>query len=393
MEALSKLFDYCLTPVTIVCNGEANNMMCYTKAMRVTKERPYIMCQDRKVFTVFDVPHLLKCLRNNFIKYDVKFLNGKVASWEHIKSLWEFDRQMPHRIAPKLSDRHVNVEGLSTMNVKLAAQVFSHSVTVRLCFLSAVGRLPASASHTADFCSNVKKLFDSLNSRKINHNNPFLSARMFLLFDVSLHPERLKKFFSVVRRRGGNNDHPTAYDFQQRMRFLMAQNVISISRLSNCEPDHDTVLIPAEVLIVNKNSEPLFGNEGNELEIDFDDPLLSLTETAGNAVDIPIAGAVHDVFEQNSSAYVAGYTAKRALKQFSLCLLCKSVLVSNQYLDTHTYFLHFKEYDFMKEGLCYPSHQFTLFVCEVGKRFKTVFEKICNHKNVKTKIISELKTI
>ncbi|KFM73110.1 THAP domain-containing protein 9, partial [Stegodyphus mimosarum] len=170
MEALSKLFDCGLTPVAIVCDGGANNMMCYTKAMRVTEERPYIMCQDRKVFTVFDVPHLLKCLRNNFIKYDVKFLNNKVASWEHIKSLWEFDRQMPHRIAPKLSDRHVNVDGLSTMNVKLAAQVFSHSLAAGLCFLSAVGRLPASASHTADFCSNVNKLFDSLNSRKINHN-------------------------------------------------------------------------------------------------------------------------------------------------------------------------------------------------------------------------------
>ncbi|KFM78509.1 Transposable element P transposase, partial [Stegodyphus mimosarum] len=253
------------------------------------------------------------------------------------------------------------------MNMKLAAQVFSHSVAPGLCFLSAVGRLRALASHTADFCSNVNKLFDSLKSRKINHNNPFLSAvsknsihmetwvqmldliksiefqtkkkisfpslfgwRLTLSAFQHLIPillenvpfilmcrftqDALENFFSVVRRRGGNNDHPTAYDFQQRMRFLMAQNVISISRLSNCEPDHDTVLIPAEVLTVNKNSEPVFGDEENELEIDFDDLLLPLTETAGNAVDIPTAGAVHYVFEQNSSAYVAGYIAQRALK-------------------------------------------------------------------------------
>ncbi|KFM81260.1 hypothetical protein X975_10199, partial [Stegodyphus mimosarum] len=44
--------------------------------------------------------------------------------------------------------------------------------------------------------------------------------------------------------------------------------------------------------------------------------------------------AVHDVFEENSSAYVAGYIAKWALKQFPLCLLCKSLLVSNKTLDT-----------------------------------------------------------
>ncbi|KFM77306.1 hypothetical protein X975_25202, partial [Stegodyphus mimosarum] len=73
MEVLSKLFDCGLTPVAVVRDGGANNVMCYKKAMKVTEERPYIECQDKKVFTLFDVPHLLKCLRNNFSKYDIKF--------------------------------------------------------------------------------------------------------------------------------------------------------------------------------------------------------------------------------------------------------------------------------------------------------------------------------
>ncbi|XP_035232862.1 uncharacterized protein LOC118204669 [Stegodyphus dumicola] len=180
MEALSKLFDCGLIPVAVVCDGGANNVVCYKKFMKVTEERPYIICQDKKVFTLFDVPHLLKCLRNNFRKYDVKFQGGKIASWNHIVSLWEFDRKMPHRCVPKLTDRHVNVDCLSAMSVKLAAQVFSHSVASGLCYLSALNGLPASASLTADFCSNINILFDSLNSRTLKHSNPFLAGVPYL---------------------------------------------------------------------------------------------------------------------------------------------------------------------------------------------------------------------
>ncbi|XP_035217262.1 uncharacterized protein LOC118190622 [Stegodyphus dumicola] len=284
MEALSKLFDCGLIPVAVVCDGGANNVVCYKKFMKVTEERPYIICQDKKVFTLFDVPHLLKCLRNNFRKYDVKFQGGKIASWNHIVSLWEFDRKMPHRCVPKLTDRHVNVDCLSAMSVKLAAQVFSHSVASGLCYLSALNGLPASASLTADFCSNINILFDSLNSRTLKHSNPFLAGvtkssihlktwkeKMDFIKGIEFQTEKKNIF---PKRRGGNNDHPTAYDFQQRMRILMAQNIISTSKLSNCEPDNDTVLIPTELLTVIDNTEPGNGSDVNDMEIDFDDPLL-----------------------------------------------------------------------------------------------------------------------
>lgn len=37
-----------------------------------TVEQPYINIADQEVVTLFDTPHLLKCFRNLFMKYDIK---------------------------------------------------------------------------------------------------------------------------------------------------------------------------------------------------------------------------------------------------------------------------------------------------------------------------------
>ncbi|GBL92023.1 hypothetical protein AVEN_102579-1 [Araneus ventricosus] len=84
---------------------------------------------------------------------------------------------MTRRVVKKLTSKHVHVSGLNKMNVKLAVQVLSESVGSALCYLTALKYLPSSASDTADFCTKIYHLFDSLNSRVLIHRTkPLLSA-------------------------------------------------------------------------------------------------------------------------------------------------------------------------------------------------------------------------
>lgn len=52
-----------------------------------------------------------------------------MAKWSHIQTFYEGDKQNPHFVfAPALTKHHLQPNGKQKMRVKLAAQVFSHSV-------------------------------------------------------------------------------------------------------------------------------------------------------------------------------------------------------------------------------------------------------------------------
>ena len=55
----------------VICDQEPSHMSLFREA-GVTPERPYIKCprSDRKVFIIYDPPHLLKSARNNLMNSD-----------------------------------------------------------------------------------------------------------------------------------------------------------------------------------------------------------------------------------------------------------------------------------------------------------------------------------
>ena len=310
---------------------------------------------------------------------------------------------------------HVEVDGLSAMNVKLAAQVLCRSVASILCYLTASGMLPG--SNTADFCALMDDLFDSVNGRMLKHHSkPLLSAvsktsphlkswETFTDFLESVEfltdgrktkfpclngwlitlsafrqliPELLtnipyilmsrftqdclENFFSCVRRKGGNNDHPTPFDFKCRIRMLMAEHVIN-SCNTNCEPDDDDVLVPLEFLMNPEMEE----SEANSDIVDnadiTDDAAFAENADISNNINIQNCNIIsdgninidsntnivnndsvdcvdsesniHDVFEDDTEIFndemheadaaflVGGYVAHVTLKKFQ-CIDCQA---------------------------------------------------------------------
>ena len=110
-----------------VVTDQGRNFIKLHSLLEITNERPYIWHNGNKIFFLFDPPHLLKSLRNNFLKYSVRW-NDKQALWKHIETFFNIDSQQKFRLTRKLTTTHIHPHRLSRMKVKYAAQIFSSSV-------------------------------------------------------------------------------------------------------------------------------------------------------------------------------------------------------------------------------------------------------------------------
>jgi hypothetical protein len=154
-QILKEVLDACqnagLQVVATVCDMGANNIKAL-KLLGATQSKPFFKFQDQDIVTVYDPPHLLKCTRNLFLKYDVQFeseLMGNqlpvVAKWEHILNVRKWDKGNIVHLLYKLTDAHLCPTAQCTMKVSLAAQVMSHTVAASLNATASKGKEHCSA--------------------------------------------------------------------------------------------------------------------------------------------------------------------------------------------------------------------------------------------------------
>lgn len=99
---------------------------------------------DQEIVCMYDVPHLLKGIRNNTLEADVQFkwLQDKIqlASWRDVVALYELDvGTEDFKMCNKLTDHHIYKDKIKKMKVKNAAQVFSQRVSSVMRFLAKRG--------------------------------------------------------------------------------------------------------------------------------------------------------------------------------------------------------------------------------------------------------------
>jgi hypothetical protein len=96
---LKEVLDTCqnagLHVVATVCDMGANNVKAL-QLLGATRQKPFFKFQNREIMTVYDPPHLVKCTRNLFRKYDVHFESELMpsqlpvtAKWGHIVNVYE----------------------------------------------------------------------------------------------------------------------------------------------------------------------------------------------------------------------------------------------------------------------------------------------------------------
>lgn len=133
--------------------------------------------RGHNIIHCYDAPHLIKVLRSNCEKKNLKhYVNKrweisdcknvkkrpKYASWNHVSELYKLDSLASQRLLPKLTDEHIKPVKLK-MKVSVATQVFSKSVGDVMLKCTAKNQLPKNFEDTAYMLLFFNDLYDSIN--------------------------------------------------------------------------------------------------------------------------------------------------------------------------------------------------------------------------------------
>ena len=190
--------------VVVVLSDMGSNFYSLALHLNVTPEQPWFVHNNKKYFLMFDPPHLIKCVRNNLMKYCFRF-GQYVAAWKDIEDLYEKDSALPIRSAPKLTEKHIHPTNFNKMRVKLATQVLSHTVAASLCMYASLGGLPSTAMGTAELVLKFDSVFDCVNCSTL-HSTKKLKCP---LIDISPNNEFMKEainFIKGLKVFNGNED-------------------------------------------------------------------------------------------------------------------------------------------------------------------------------------------
>ncbi|KAF2890908.1 hypothetical protein ILUMI_15265 [Ignelater luminosus] len=354
-------------PLVLVCDQGSNNRRAL-KELGASKENPVININGQEVYTCFDAPHLLKCLRNNLMNTKVQFfINKKAVSWTDVEATYEVDkRSMTTRAMVKITPAHMSPSNFQKMRVKYAAQIFSHTVSAAIKTASITKEVNSvTALDTADFIENINDIFDALNSRVLHDPNPkrrplsvfnnktttilqngiqyFQNMEVFegntkrnniycldgfqwtlksilLLWDHLrrlgvkylltgfLNQDLLENFFSVIRNRGGYNPTPTVRQCRIAIQQNMNIRLQMAEGTGNCEIDEvdtqETNSSDQEVCVTSEGNDYSVSTESSASDCQLD----ISEETKQNASESVVS------METSSSIYVAGYLAHKIQK-------------------------------------------------------------------------------
>ena len=216
-KAVGILEDNDLKVMAVTSDGSAaNRTMCrmhsemkHTNIDKgvVYKTRNIYAEDNRDIFFICDEPHVVKTALNNvahsgFNNNFTKLLwnSGYYITWSHIFNLMMEDLEGSLQLCPKITTEHIQLTPFSLMNVRIAAQVLSSSVSIAL---KSFG--PQEAAGTALYCDMFDKFFDCLHVRNcteyITKQKPFLNF-IFLLMMNALIGSYIR--FYLISRIGKN---------------------------------------------------------------------------------------------------------------------------------------------------------------------------------------------
>lgn len=435
-----------LNPVSIICDQSTTNQKVF-KELNVTQDLPFFYINDQKYFAVFDPPHIIKCLRNNLLNGHFLLQNTKVIDLNDIKFVYNLDQQSTTaRALLKVTEAHLNPSNFQKMSVKLATQLFSHSVAAAIRVELETGQLKSnSAKYTADFVEIIDNAFDALNSRNLKANKNYrkpitdenclpmkalrsalevfsnlvkvnrqgkisrppsfdsmiltINAVMQLfqqqtqkgysfLLTSRLNQDPLENQFSIYRQRGGYARNPTVRTFQAAFKSNLVMNLLKPVKTSNCEQEFSEQLLTAEEIL---NEDPIDAVENddeiNESQVTEDPEQEESTYLQFSLQNQPPS------LEESSVVYFAGYLFKKCYTKFK-CADCKTFLSAESELliDNNDILIFFRNFNINNPWvLKKPSqilHDFTHVAMNVfAKYFHVIWTTTELGKNIEKHIV------
>ncbi|CAI6377341.1 unnamed protein product [Macrosiphum euphorbiae] len=381
-----------------------------------------------QIVHLFDVPHLMKCIRNNLITKDLTFsTNGikKTAKWEHLIQLYQADSFIPDcKMLPRLTDAHVIPEKIPKMKVRNACQVFSQRVSAIMNFLASKSIIDPGAADTAEIFLFFDKLFDSLNGsfdkvvdgkifrtsvkknsihhqlwmdslkvlstmKFVNKNGKAVSIptiknwemtiKGFQTLSKALHikgiqsllprvlnQDSLENLFGGIRSVGCSN--PTCSIFMSSYKTLLLNNLVSShSPGANCEDFTEGCLLTYKNLFSIRQETPEM-------------PLLScdLPEQV-----IPNQLDTTQYLRDLTHTFISGYIIKKInTNLLKNCKTCLKLICSNNTSSENYELLQAREYQPSRPSLKYTAPSFGLLVSKIIVNITQCLPSVCHHPKI-----------
>lgn len=206
-EIVQRCYDIGLIIVASICdqgstNIKAINTMIFdSKRQAKTELRDeIIIINDIEIIPLFDPPHLLKCIRNNFLTKDCKYISEdkvmRIAKWSHIVDTYIIDKSRgSNDFLDKINDCHVLPQKMKKMRVRYCTQVFSNTYAKTMLLYSEqqiesqckTKKMSPDGIYTAIFLKFFNELFDSLNGGINMHNRSINPNSMTSVIDDCAH--------------------------------------------------------------------------------------------------------------------------------------------------------------------------------------------------------------
>lgn len=392
VKDLKKIIEDCVQKlnkaglyVRVLTSDLGTNFNKFSKMLGVTINKPYFQIQNMKIYYIFDVPHLIKIMRNIILENTVEFEDME-ATWKFVEKLFELEKENNLRMVPKLTQIHIKPNNFQRMKVKYATQVLSATVGAAISTCISKGLIEGRASGTVNFIEKMDRLFDMLNSSgtgtKNQHKKPYTGKKKqkdFLLdmlesikkmkvyrisqsgkvditnrfngpycFQVTirsvmglfedlnkeglkhlktrrLNQDCLENFFGKIRQQQGNAVNPTPVQFMSAFKKLTCLDFLDTLGTFNCEEDADETLL----------------NRLNDTEL-IQNPVMKCPFQISN--EEFRKDAIEEKFmKKNVETYIAGYIIQKCLKKHD-CPCCQdySRLGNMDGMDENRLFTYFK---------------------------------------------------
>ena len=338
-----------------------------------TKFKHLVTGED--VFVILDPCHMLKLARNALAFLQTfSSSDGDKIQWKFFHSLNLIQEQEGLKLGNMLTNNHLQFER-HKMNVSLAAQTLSASVTDAIDFMNIVQKHPnfKGSEATVTFIRTTDRLFDLLTSRN-HHGKAFkkpltlsdmsgLESTVKYLLNLKSsegepiikHPRKtfvlefvitikstlemakqmltlsespfsyvltykysqdhIEMLFSCIPARGGWSNNPDSLQLKYALRRMLLGNSVTASVNANCQVFDDTVVIP--IFRTRKHAAPL-AEDPNCPKDDEQD-----THRMNELMDGLIKSNPHSEFVNNILEYISGFVVAKLMKNEMSLLYCQ----------------------------------------------------------------------
>lgn len=406
--------------VRAVVSDQGSNFYTLVKSvLKISPEHPYFMVDELKIVYIFDVPHLLKSTRNNFFSYSFKLPYGTTKKI-YLEDMYKLDKTKQFRLTPRLTDSHLYPTNFQKMKVRLASQVFSHSVAVALSTYFSHNEIDSSSFATITFIEKMNELFDVLNYDNVTKHQAFMGSDkqhkileeaklMFqymkilnhlrditkrmkfiygwlvtissvlllwgelkqngyrFLYTRNLNQDCLENYFGQMRNFCGNARNPTPIQFARAFKKFLIIKFFEHTEGANCIDDTLELLTSISPESIKNYEIFIKDNLPQALKVNTND-YINL-----------------ETIEGNGFVYVVGYLLKKCLQKHS-CNVCQQFSESKKNVDSSTFFTYLKAFETQRlevfGNLKTAPDDFVGYILELEKLFVDNFNDLLNLPNI-----------